>query len=174
MSFKIDKQSIRDLELFPLRKNQASVYSFYNRTVTKGGQELLYQIFNAPSSDYEFLTNRRNEINFFFENDCHLKLNSRNIDFIEYYLNIRRIPLKANLLDATVDGLSNKFSPDNDYFVIKESIIHITQLILDLDRFIKTAIQLNLTKSFKAHLNEISDFISTKTITKLLKDPPEK
>lgn len=174
MSFKIDKQSIRDIELFPQRKNQVSVFSFYNHTVTKGGQELLYQIFNAPSSDLEFLINRKNEIKFFFENDCHLKLNSRNIDFIEYYLNIRRVPLKANLLDATVDGLSNKFSPDNDYFVIKESIIHITQLILDLDRFIKTAAQLNLTKSFEAHLNEIKEFISSKTITKLLEDHPEK
>ena len=82
--------------------------------MTKGGQELLYQIFNSPSSDLDFLTNRKNEIRFFIENDCHLKLNSRNIDYIEYYLNIRRVPLKANILDATVDGISNKIKPDND------------------------------------------------------------
>jgi DNA mismatch repair protein MutS len=174
MSFKFDKQTIRDLELFNNRKNQPSVFSFYNHTVTKGGQELLYQIFNTPSSDYAFLANRKKEIRFFFDNDCYLKLNSRNIDFIEYYLAIRKVPLKANIIDATVDGLSHKFNPKNDYFVITESIIHITQLLSDLKSFIKAAKTFNLTKSFDAHLNEIQEFINSKTISILLEDPPDK
>lgn len=174
MSFKIDKQSIRDIELFSERKNQFSVFSFYNCLVSKGGQELLYQIFSSPSSDFEFLTNRRNEIKFFIDNDCHLKLNSRNIDYIEYHLNIRRVPLKANILDATVDGISNKFNPDNDYFIITESILHITQLLLDLRKFIKSTKSLKLTNTFEAHLNEGQEFLNTKVISTLLEDPPEK
>lgn len=174
MSFKIDKQSIRDIELFNERKKQTSVFTFYNCLVTKGGQELLYQIFNSPSSDLDFLTNRKNEIKFFIENDCHLKLNSRNIDYIEYYINIRRVPLRANILDATVDGLSNKINPDNDYFIITESIIHITQLLVDLKKFIKSTESLKLTNAFKAHLNEVQDFLDTKTLHSLLEDPPEK
>jgi DNA mismatch repair protein MutS len=174
MSFNIDKQSIRDIELFSERKKQSSVYTFYNCLVTKGGQELLYQIFKSPSSDFDFLTNRKNEIKFFIENDCHLKLNSRSIDYIEYYINIRRVPLRANILDATVDGLSNKINPDNDYFIITESIIYITQLLVDLRKFIKSTESLQLTNTFEAHLNEVLDFINSKTLHSLLEDPPEK
>jgi|WetSurMetagenome_2_1015567.scaffolds.fasta_scaffold115137_1 DNA mismatch repair protein MutS len=174
MIFKTDKQSLIDLELFSHRKESPSVFGFYNGTITKGGQELLYQIFNAPSSDPEFLDNRTKEIKFFFENDCQLKLNSRSIDFIEYYLNIRRVPLKANIIDATIDGLSHKFKPDNDYYIIIESIINITQLLLDLKKFIKAAKKLKLTKSFEAHLDEILDFMKSEAISNLLLDPPEK
>lgn len=172
MIFKTDKQSLRDLELFSHKMESPSVFGFYNGTITKGGQELLYQIFNAPSSDLEFLRNRNNDIRFFFDNDCLLNLNSRSVDFIEYYLNIRRVPLKANIIDATIDGLSNKFKPDNDYFIITESIINIAQLLLDLNKFIKTAKKLKLTKSFDAHLDEILDFINSDTISNLLKDTP--
>lgn len=174
MGFKIDKQSIRDIELFSERKKQTSVFSFYNCLVTKGGQELLYQVFNSPSSDIDFLINRKEEIKFFIEHNCHLKLNSRNIDYIEYYLNIRRVPLRANIIDATVDGISNKINPDNDYFIITESIIHITQLLVDLKNFIKSTDCLKLTDAFKTHLNEIRDFLNTKTLNSLLEDPPEK
>jgi DNA mismatch repair protein MutS len=174
MAFKVDKQTIRDIELFSNKKNLPSIFSYYNRTVTKGGQELLYEIFNAPSSDFEFLSNRKKEISIFSDSDCYLHLNSRSIDFIEYYLKIRRVPLKANIIDATYDGLSQKFKPDNDYFVITESIIHITQLLQDLDCFIKSMKSYNLTKTFESHLNEILEFINSKTIKELFKRPPKR
>jgi DNA mismatch repair protein MutS len=80
MGFNIDKQSMHDLELFNERNKQVSVFSFYNCAVTKGGQELLFQIFSSPSSDIEFLTNRKNKISFFFDNECYLKLNPRSIE----------------------------------------------------------------------------------------------
>ena len=92
MSFKVDKQTIKDIELFSEKIGNPSVFSFYNQTVTKGGEYLLYEIFRAPSSDIMFLENRKNEIKFFFDNDCYLKLNSRSIDFIEYYLKSGRTP----------------------------------------------------------------------------------
>jgi DNA mismatch repair protein MutS len=174
MNFQIDRQTIKDLQLFSTRKNDPSVFAFFNRAETKGGQELLYQIFDAPSNDKEFLENRTSEIKLFHENKCFLKLNPRNIDFIEYYLILRRVPLKANLIDATYDGLSNKFNPDNDYFVITESILHICQLLLDLRQFIVEIKSFALTETLKEHLDEISEFLSSKTIVKLLEDPPEK
>jgi DNA mismatch repair protein MutS len=171
MIFKTDIQTIRDLELFSERRKLPSVFNFYNCLVTKGGQELIYQIFNSPVSDFEFLSDRKGEIKFFIDNDCSLKLNSRNIDFIEYYLNIRRVPLKANLIDATLDGLSNKLSPDNDYFIITECIIHIAQLLTDLKLFIKTVKSLAVTATFSSHLDEIQDFINSKAIKDLLENP---
>jgi DNA mismatch repair protein MutS len=174
MTFNIDKQTIRDIELFGERKKKPSVFTYYNHTETTGGQELLFEIFNSPSSDIEFLNNRKKEIKFFFDNDIRLDLNSRNADFIEYYLNIKRVPLKANIIDATYDGLSNKLIPDNDYFIITESIIHVTQLLIDLDKFTKSITAYNLTKTFESHIDELRVFLNSKTIIELLQKPFEK
>jgi DNA mismatch repair protein MutS len=174
MGFNIDKQSMHDLELFNERNKQVSVFSFYNCAVTKGGQELLFQIFSSPSSDIEFLTNRKNKISFFFDNECYLKLNPRSIDNIAYYLTIRRDPLRANFIDATVDGLSNKINPSNDYFIISESITIIIQLLIDLKKFIESTKSLKLPNSIEKQLNKILEFLNTKTLVSLLEDPPEK
>jgi DNA mismatch repair protein MutS len=177
MIFTIDKQTSRDLELFSERKKQISVFSAYNCLATKGGQELLYQIFNSPTSDSEFLRNRTAEIELFHVNKCKLEINTRSIDFIEFYLTIRRTPLKANILDAAVDHVTHKLKPDNDYFVITESIIHISQLLADLKEFIKrlrTFEQLNLTKSLDNHLNEVTEFLESKIIITLLDNQPKK
>jgi DNA mismatch repair protein MutS len=174
MAFYIDKQTIGDIELFSNRKKNQSILEFYNQAETKGGQELLFEIFHAPSSDIEFLSNREKDISFFYNTNCSLQLNPRSIDFIEYYLTIRRVPLKANIIDATYDGLSNHFKPDNDYFVITESIVNIAQLLIDLDLFIKSAKSFTLTKSLEVHFNEILEFITSKTIVNLLNNPPRK
>ncbi|MCK9641442.1 MAG: hypothetical protein M0R39_16170, partial [Prolixibacteraceae bacterium] len=99
MLFDVDKQTIKDLNLFEERANVKSVFSVYNRTVTKGGRELLNRLFRTPVADFEFLHSRKAEINFFFSNECPLKLNSRHIDFIEHYLTNDRFPLRNNFID---------------------------------------------------------------------------
>ena len=172
MSFKVDKQTIKDIELFSEKKGNPSVFSFYNQTVTKGGESLLYEIFRAPSSEIKFLENRKKEIKFFFDNDCYLKLNSRSIDYIEFYLKSSRTPLRANIIDATVNAISNKLIPNSDYYTITEGIIHISQLLVDLDIFIKEVKSYNIAGSIKNHLEEIEDYLKSKTIKKLVNDPP--
>lgn len=89
MPFKVDNQTIKDIELYAEKKGHPSIFGFYNQTVTKGAEELLYEIFKAPTSDIQFLENRKSEIKFFADNNCSLKLNSRSIDFIEYYLFVK-------------------------------------------------------------------------------------
>lgn len=174
MSFSIDRQTYLDLELFSERRKQTTVFSIFDCLSTKGGQELLYQVFNSPSSDIEFLRNRTNEIELFYLNKCKIELNNRSIDFIEFYLNIRRTPLKANIFDSAVDHVAHKLKPDNDYFVITESIIHISQLLVDLRDFIQTLKQLDLTKSLDNHLNEVNEFLESKVIKTLLDNQPIK
>lgn len=174
MSFSIDKQTYQDLELFSERRKQATVFSIYNCLSTKGGQELLYQIFNAPSSDFEFLKHRTEDIELFHLKKYNLELNNRSIDFIEFYLNIKRTPLKSNILDAAVDHVAHKLKPNNDYFVITESIIHISQLLKDLKDFIQSLDQLSLTLSLKNHLNEVNEFLDFKVIKVLRENQPKK
>jgi DNA mismatch repair protein MutS len=100
MNFDIDRQTISDLGLFGNRKDEKSIFSFYNRAVTQGGQEMLNRLMRTPVADIELLESRKAEINFFFTNDLSFHFIARNIDFIEYYLKVDRSPLKNNVIDA--------------------------------------------------------------------------
>ncbi len=106
MNFDIDRQTISDLGLFGYRKDEKSIFSFYNRAETKGGQELLQRLMWIPVADIELLESRQAEINFFFSNDISIHLVPRNIEFIEYYLKVDRSPLKNNVKDAYDGSLS--------------------------------------------------------------------
>ncbi|TFH39787.1 MAG: hypothetical protein E4G95_00155 [Bacteroidia bacterium] len=168
MAFRIDKQTLSDLGLFSQNEKTPSLFGFYNRTATIGGQEQLYKIIRSPFSDIGFLENRKAEIRFFHNLNDTLKLNRRQLDYIEYYLKSRRVPLKNNFIDAVRNSLANKLKSDNDYYNIGEGIIHLSSLLKDLKEFLQN-IQDNsppesLLMNFEYALNfinsgAISDFI---------------
>lgn len=173
MLFDIDKQTIRDLNLFDDRTQEKSIFTFYNRTVTRGGKEVLNRLFRTPVSDIELLRSRKDEINFFFLNNCLLKLKSRHIDFIEHYLVNDRFPLRNNIIDATYNGLMNKLSPDGNYWIISNGIFYIIRLLVDLKLFSTEAKSLHLPVSLEADLDRIKKFIDSDSLNNCLSDPPE-
>lgn len=174
MIFDIDKQTIRDLELFSDKKNAKSVYNFYKRTETNGGQESLYEMLNGPVSDLGFLQARKDSISFFINHDCRLNLHSRQVDYVEFYLRNRRFPLRDNIIDATFNGISNKFSPDSDYYIISEGVFHIIQFLQDLHKFIIEVNSLQVSSFLDIDFQIIKKITASKVITEVLNDPPEK
>lgn len=168
MSFDIDKQTIRDLEIFPEKKNDKSVFSVYKKTATIGGRELLYDIFSSPVSDLDFLQNRKKEINFFVDNDCFIKLNSGQLDYIEYYLRNQRVPLKNNIIDAAYDRVRHKLKPDSDYRIISEGILHILRLLNNLNQFIADVNAFSIPSTLEKDLGNIENLISSKSLKKVL------
>ena len=173
MLFDVDKQTIKDLNLFEERANVKSVFSVYNRAVTKGGRELLNRLFRTPVSDLEFLQSRKAEINFFFLNKCLLKLNSRHIDFIEHYLTNDRVPLRNNFIDAAYNGLMNKLSADGDYWIISNGIFYTLRLLIDLKTFISEAEDFSVPASLEADLDRLKSFIDLNPVKNYLNNPPE-
>jgi hypothetical protein len=168
MSFDIDKQTIRDLELFPEKKNDKSIFSVYKKTSTIGGRELLYDIFSSPVSDLDFLQNRKKEINFFVDNDCFIKLNSGQLDYIEYYLRNQRVPLRNNIIDAAYDRVRHKLKPDSDYRIISEGILHILRLLNNLNQFIADIKAFLVPSTLDKDLANIENFICSKSLKKAL------
>jgi len=173
MNFDIDKQTISDLGLFTNRKEEKSIFSFYNRAETKEGQELLQRLMRIPVADIELLECRKAEINFFFSNDISIHLVTRNIDFIEYYLQVERSPLKNNVIDAYYDGIRNKLSNDSDYWNISMGLFHTIRLLFDLSLFVKKAKSLALPDSLEVDLDQVMDFLSADVLVKSLNDPPD-
>jgi DNA mismatch repair protein MutS len=173
MIFDIDKQTTRDLEIFADKKSAKSIYNFYKRTETNGGQETLHEMIIVPVSDLVFLQDRKDSISFFINHDCLLKLHSRQIDYVEFYLRNRRFPLRDNIIDATFNGISNKLSPDSDYYIISEGVFHIIQFLDDLLKFIKEVESLQVSSFLDKDFEIIRKITASKVITEILKDPPE-
>jgi DNA mismatch repair ATPase MutS len=172
MAFKIDKQTLSDIELFSPNEKSPSIFGFYNRTSTIGGQELLYKIIRTPFTNQEFLENRKGEILFFYNLDDSLKLNKRQVDYVEYYLKTRRIPLKNNFIDATRDRLSNKLKSDGDYYTIGEGIIHLAVLLRDLQAFIELHIGKSPPETLARSFEIALELISVKAIAEFLENIP--
>jgi DNA mismatch repair protein MutS len=168
MTFDLDKQTIRDLELFPEKRNDKSILSVYNRTATIGGRELLYEVFSSPVNDLVFLQNRQDEINFFVNNDCFFSLNSGQLDYIEWYLRNQRVPLKDNIIDAAYDSVKNKLKPDVDYHTISEGILHILRLLNKLYIFIEESKSFKSPSTLSADLEKVKTFIDSKELKKVM------
>ena len=172
MAFKVDKQTSLDIELFSLDKNTPSLYGFYNRAVTIGGQELLYKIISSPFSDYAFLESRKSEINYFFNLNESLDLSKRHLDYIEFYLESKSIPLKNNLVDATLNSLSNKIKPSVDYYTIREGIVQLARVLSELNSFLQSVKMISPPDSLLKNFESAEEFMSIRTISELLTTTP--
>ena len=168
MTFDIDKQTIKDLELFPEKRNGNSILSIYSKTATIGGRDSLYQVFSNPGSNLEYLQNRKNEIQFFVANDCFIKFNSGQLDYIEWYLRNRRVPLKDNVIDAAYDSVKNILKPDTDYNTISEGILHIIRLLVKLNEFVEEAKSFQVPITLENDLDKIKSFIESKSLKNVL------
>lgn len=172
MLFRTDQQTISDIELFSQDTNNRSLFGFYDRTETRGGQELLYKVITSPISDLEFLEKRKSEIKFMFQIRSSLKLNKKHFDFVEYYLNNKHIPLKNNIIDAIYDGLRNKLKKSNDYYIIKEGIFILSKILYNLKEFLNGIQSMNLPKSLNADFNKSLAYLNESLITQFLSDLP--
>jgi len=170
MIFRIDKQTLADIDLLPDRNKSKSLFSYYNRTYTIGGNNLLYEMMQNPFSDLHLLQGRKQNIEYFYRLDKSLELNKKNIDFIEYYLRNGRAPLKDNLIDAAKDSFIDKIMVDSDYYTIRQGIIHVIHLLNELKNFIRDTGVEELPGSIAVHVQKITDFIQIHEVSNALSD----
>ncbi|HYQ58223.1 MAG TPA: hypothetical protein VEP89_12860 [Draconibacterium sp.] len=168
----VDNQTVSDIELFSRNKGVNSLYNYYNRTITNGGSEKLYNFLRNPVSDYQFLQERKNEIQFFYTNEIRLELTKRTIDFIEHYRKIGRFPLRANWIDAITDGVQNKIVEDGNYYIIREGIFHLLNLLLHLKRFLDGLKDFEVPKSLQNKLAHCHNFLEQKSLALKLEQLP--
>ena len=172
MEFRVDKQTYSDINLFGEKERQPSIYKFYDRTKTIGGHKLLDEMMRAPFSEISQLNNRKNELIFFHSLEPSLVLNKRQVDFIEFYLEANRLPLKNNFIDAVKDKVSDKLSTNSDYYTISEGIMHLSNLLIDLRDFLNKILDKVSTAPLKVELEFALDLIDSKPLKKLLANIP--
>ncbi len=138
VGFDLDKQTIKDLEIFVDSRSANSISNFYNQTKTFGGKNFLYQLMKNPITDINELRQRTELIQFIQENDFELKINSGQFEFIEHYQRLNIAPLRNNFVDAFLQNLSYRITPNNNYYIIEYGVQQLGYLFVQLKEKIET------------------------------------
>ena len=132
IDFDLDKQTIKDLEIFADNRSLNSTSDYFNQTKTIGGRLFLFQVMKHPITDIVELRQRTQLIQFISETGFDLKINSTQFEFIDHYQRLNIAPLRNNFLDAFFQNLAYRINPDNNYYIIKSGVQHIAYLFIQL------------------------------------------
>src|SRR5690554_1385518 len=155
MKFELDKQTIKDLEIFGDRKGNYSIFNFYNKTKTEGGKDCLLALMENPLTDLQQLQKRSNLIKYISSIDFDLKINSGQLDFIETYSRLNIPPLRNNLIDAFLQNVSYNLKPTNDYYLIQTGILQVIYLVRHVKELVNA-----FTDSPSEELSQLIDILN--------------
>lgn len=118
--FNIDKQTLRDLNIFNEGTGADSIYNIFKYTRTLGARERLTELMYNPSSDIHEITLRRDSIAFFHRYKINLDIRNEEFDLISFYLKSDKRRSKNNIIDTVADFATRNSS--NDYYIIKTGL----------------------------------------------------
>ncbi|MDB5158062.1 MAG: mismatch repair protein [Mucilaginibacter sp.] len=137
MNFNTDKQTLDDLNILG-KPGTDSVYALYNNTYTRGGADILEQMFLYPLADVSVINNRCQTFQYFSSLKSKFPFRTENLDSAENYLSMTD---KRTMLSDTDNSLARKFSQliaaDGDYKVIFNGIIAIVEIMQTMQGFIE-------------------------------------
>ena len=131
-TFKVDKQTLADLEIFDVKGIKNSIFKFFDRAVSHGGREELKEMFNTPLSDLRKLRERQDVIRYVYEKRHSFSIDRYLMSFIEYYLLIGNKPIRVSRLNAWNNAFRYWLKPTNEYYLIQRGIKHLIELIQEL------------------------------------------
>lgn len=138
MSFIIDKQTLNDLNIFG-KRGGSSVYALFNTTHTRGGAQVLEEMFRCPLADAERINQRGAIIDYFRSIKAQFVFGGDLFDTLEHYLsntdNRTRIAAEDNTLQRK---LKNYMGADMEYEMLHKGILAFIQLVNQLCTFVET------------------------------------
>lgn len=159
IEFELDKQTIKDLEIFVDSRSLNSISGYYNQTKTFGGRMFLFQLMKHPISDVAELRQRTELIRFLSETGFELKINTGQFEFIEHYQRLNIAPLRNNFVDAFVQSLSYKINPSNNYYIIKSGVQQLIYLFIQLREKFEGLDKTEIPEKLDSFRKYISDVI---------------
>lgn len=136
MSFSIDKQTLDDLNIFN-KKGRDSVFGLFNRTRTRGGAEILEQMFRYPLSDAGTINHRSEVIRFFQNTDTAFPFKEEWFDEIEQYLsNVDERSQLLNHENKLGRTISNLIGTDTEYRQVAKAVTAVLDFLNALRKFL--------------------------------------
>lgn len=138
MSFIVDRQTQDDLNLFGTGR-KGSIFSLFNRTRTRGGAEVLKQIFSFPLSDTQRIEERSKAIAVLQRENVTFDFSGEWFDAAEFYLN--QADERIFQVDSRKDlrqRLNSLVGGDSAMDAVIAGISGIRDIVVCLDRLIDT------------------------------------
>ena len=170
MSFEIDRQTLRDLEIFGERPQDPDIFRYYNRTKTFGGKLQLKAIMEYPLDNIDELTERRDTIKFFRDFEFQLTINSSQMDFIDHYFRLNETTLKANFLDVLFNKIRVNPNAKNDLYLIATGVEKMIFLLIELEKMLTAAATKELPPKLASTFTFLRDFLQLTEISRMIKE----
>lgn len=136
MKFEIDKQTLKDLNVFGTSPSDKSLFSLFDATFCAGGKKKLTAFFSNPSDDIVFLTERKETIAFLqkhFPEGINLDKNS--LDFAEYYYRHANFLAEVPSLYTVFVKFLNRLNNYKKFHLIDKGVLSSVKLIESLHSF---------------------------------------
>ncbi|MCJ8208831.1 DNA mismatch repair protein [Mucilaginibacter sp. RS28] len=157
MSFSTDKQTLDDLKIFG-RPGGSSIFNLFNSTRTRGGADILEQMFLQPLDDAEEINARSLVMQLFTDKGTIFPFQTEHLDNAEMYLAMTD---ERTMLSKQDDNLSRKFSQlisaDGDYKTIHNGVVAIIDIIRTASAFIG---QIKSSKELSLAISDWQDIIN--------------
>lgn len=125
MSFEIDNQTRKDLDIFGTYEGGKSIFDLFNHCHYKGGKDKLYDFLATPLTDINEIKEREEAILFFQRHlPDGLAMDRDALDFSEYYFRHKgyaggRRPSKLGSIERK---LFNKISTGDEYYLVEKGV----------------------------------------------------
>ncbi|MDE6085513.1 MAG: DNA mismatch repair protein [Muribaculaceae bacterium] len=172
MSFIIDKQTLNDLGIFS-RNKEISVYDIFNSTKTRGGAEILKEMFYNPLDNYSLISRRSVIIDYYRRSKATFPFSGSWFDAAESYISDTDSRKRQELI-TQVGAVQNKLKKligvSAEYSQAVAGISAIVEIVNTLDRFTalmaKDAAMLDASDELR-EIREIFDSGPLTTVTAL-------
>lgn len=169
--FTTDKQTLDDLNIFG-KHGAESIYTIFNRCVTRGGANILEEIFQHPLSDDIAINKRSSIIRFFADTGMGFPFNNMLFVAIEPWLaNIDERTKLSTREPSVTQKLSSMIAPDTETALVHNGVNafvqvlqHARKLLHSLDDAPAYAAERNAMRSILDELPAIESKLSYITI----------
>lgn len=172
MKFNTDQQTLDDLNILD-KPGRESIYSLYNNTHTRGGADILENMFLHPLADFAAINNRSGTLQYFCSANVKFPFMSEHLDSAEIYLAMtdQRTKLSPNS-NSLSRKLGNLISAEGDYKLICNGIAAIIEILQALDHLINRMRENAVKSAFSIELEEMGALLDSEDIVRLLNEKP--
>lgn len=159
MKFEVDKQTLRDLDIFGKIGSKDSIFDLLNFTKCIGGRNKLYDYLRHPESDIKHLIERKEAIAFFQKYmPSGLDIDKNSLDYAEYYLRHSGFPTRRPSRFSSLERIiMTKISHNAEYYLMEQgvtSIVNLLQTIYDMSASISGKLKENNAPKLLVRNNE--------------------
>lgn len=174
MSFIVDKQTLNDLGIFS-HKKEISIYGLFNNARTRGGAQILEEMFYNPLDNYELIRRRAALISYFQRTDAGFPFKAIWFDAAEFYLSDtdERTRIVASYADKT-DGanlqrkLKKLIKTDTEFEQAEQGMVSLINIVNTLDEFTKAMLSDEEIRKVTVTLYKIREIIESETFKPVL------